>query len=88
MDNTCTQLTPTRKLKEQDKEKLGVKQTLSLSSSVTNVRGFIVTGINDVHPLSLCISRRQWSSDQYCLFLRDLHGEKLQTMADLVFPDK
>lgn len=91
MDNTCTQLTPTRKLKEQDKEKLSVKQTLSPSSSVTNVGGFMVTGSNDVHRLSLCKSRRQWASEQYRnLSETDIQEivSKLNTKADLLFPNK
>nr|XP_034322578.1 tripartite motif-containing protein 45-like [Crassostrea gigas] len=91
MGNTCTQLTPTRKLKEQDKEKLSVKQTLSLSSSVTNVGGFMVTGSNDVHRLSLCKSRRQWASEQYRnLSETDIQEivSKLNTKADLLFPNK
>ncbi|XP_065942766.1 protein wech-like [Magallana gigas] len=79
MDITSTQLKPTRKLKEADGDELDVKQKLSLSSSVTNVKEYIVPGVKSVCHISGGKSGILWASDASGhLVQTDLQGEKLQ----------
>ncbi|XP_062579938.1 E3 ubiquitin-protein ligase TRIM36-like [Saccostrea cucullata] len=62
-----------------DKGKSNVKQTLSLSSSITNFREFKVQGVNKVWHISLDQSGRLWVSDSYGnLVQTDLQGNLLQ----------
>ncbi|XP_065938594.1 tripartite motif-containing protein 5-like isoform X2 [Magallana gigas] len=79
METAYTQLKPTGKQRKQDREKSDVKQTLSLSSSVTKVRKYTVPGVNDVYHISLGKSGRLWVSDRYGnLVQTDLQGNQLQ----------
>nr|XP_034313595.1 E3 ubiquitin-protein ligase TRIM71-like [Crassostrea gigas] len=74
-----TQLKPTGKQRKQDREKSDVKQTLSLSASVTKVREYTVPGVNRVHHISLGKSGRLWASDNKGnLVQTDLQGNHLQ----------
>ncbi|XP_062612355.1 uncharacterized protein LOC134274117 [Saccostrea cucullata] len=76
---------PTNKQLKSDKGKSNVKQTLSLSSSVTEVREFTVPGVDNVWHLSLDQSGRLWVSDDVGnLVQTDLQGnllQKIQTSA-------
>eukprot|EP00105_Crassostrea_gigas_P034077 XP_019918225.1 PREDICTED: transcription intermediary factor 1-beta [Crassostrea gigas] len=79
METASTQLKPTGKQRNQDREKSDVKQTLSLSSSVTKVREYKVPGVNGVFHISLGKSGRLWVSDYYGNLLQtDLQGNQLQ----------
>ncbi|XP_052692239.1 uncharacterized protein LOC128170502 [Crassostrea angulata] len=79
MDITSTQLKPTRKLKEADGDELEVNQKLSLSSSVTNVKEYIVPGLKSVCHISGGKSGILWASDASGnLVQTDLHGKQLQ----------
>ncbi|XP_065938560.1 tripartite motif-containing protein 3 [Magallana gigas] len=79
METASTQLKPTGKQRKQDREKSDVKQTLSLSSSVTKVREYTVPGVDDVLHISLGKSGRLWVSDVYGnLIQTDLQGNQLQ----------
>jgi streptogramin lyase len=66
--------------KKQDRhKKFDVKQTLSLSSSVTEVRKFNVPGVNSTRHMSLDKSGRLWASDNHGnLVHTDLQGNQLQ----------
>ncbi|XP_065939428.1 tripartite motif-containing protein 3 [Magallana gigas] len=63
METASTQLKPTGKQRKQDREKSDVKQTLSLSSSVTKVREYTMPGVYGVYHISLGKSGRLWASD-------------------------
>eukprot|EP00105_Crassostrea_gigas_P026572 XP_011447574.1 PREDICTED: tripartite motif-containing protein 5 [Crassostrea gigas] len=79
METASTQLKPTGKQRKQDREKSDVKQTLSLSSSVTKVREYTVPGVDDVHHISLGKSDRLWVSNyDGNLVQTDLQGNQLQ----------
>ncbi|XP_052684803.1 uncharacterized protein LOC128164825 [Crassostrea angulata] len=79
MATSSTQLKPTEKEIKQDKEKSDVKQTLSLSSSVTKVREYKVPGVDSVYHISLGKSGRLWGSDDHRnLVQTDLQGNQLQ----------
>ncbi|XP_052676638.1 tripartite motif-containing protein 2-like isoform X2 [Crassostrea angulata] len=79
METAFTQLKPTGKQRKQDREKSDVKQTLSLSSSVTKVREYTVPGVNEVYHISLGKSGRLWVSDwRGNLVQTDLQGNQLQ----------
>ncbi|XP_065938382.1 E3 ubiquitin-protein ligase TRIM71-like [Magallana gigas] len=79
METASTQLKPTGKQRKQGREKSGVKQTLSLSSSVTKVREYTVPGVDDVYHISLGKSGRLWVSDiDGNLVQTDLQGNQLQ----------
>ena len=58
-----TQLKCTEKPLEQSKEKSDIKNTLSLSSSVTKVREYIVPGVAKAFHVSVDKSGRLWVSD-------------------------
>ncbi|XP_022342489.2 uncharacterized protein LOC111136144 [Crassostrea virginica] len=68
----------TEKKLEQSKEKSDMKQTLSLSSSVTKVREFSVPGVNNVYHVSVDKSDRLWVIDIFNLVKIDLQGNLLQ----------
>uniref|UniRef100_K1Q1F5 Tripartite motif-containing protein 2 n=1 Tax=Magallana gigas TaxID=29159 RepID=K1Q1F5_MAGGI len=79
METASTQLKPTEKQRKQDREKSDVKQTLSLSSSVTKVREYTVPDVDHVCHISLGKSGRLWVSDQLGnLVQTDLRGKQLQ----------
>eukprot|EP00105_Crassostrea_gigas_P014834 XP_011431640.1 PREDICTED: tripartite motif-containing protein 3 [Crassostrea gigas] len=76
---TASTKKPTGKQKKQDREKSDVKQTLSLSSSVTKVREYTVPGFDGVFHISLGKSGRLWVSDGTGnLIQTDLQGKQLQ----------
>eukprot|EP00105_Crassostrea_gigas_P044014 XP_019928162.1 PREDICTED: E3 ubiquitin-protein ligase TRIM71 [Crassostrea gigas] len=62
-ETSSTQLQPTGKQRKQGREKSDVKQTLSLSSSVTKVRECTLPGVRRVYHISLGKSGRLWVSD-------------------------
>ncbi|XP_034304645.2 tripartite motif-containing protein 3 [Magallana gigas] len=79
METASTQLKPTGKQRKQDREKSDVKQTLSLSSSVTKVREYTVPGVCSVYHISLGKSGRLWVSDYIGnLVQTDQKGYQLQ----------
>ncbi|XP_052684908.1 protein PML-like [Crassostrea angulata] len=79
MENASTQLKLTGKQTRRDVEKSDVKQTLSLSSSVTKVREYTVPGVDNVHHISLGKSGRLWASDDVGNLVKtDLQGNQLQ----------
>uniref|UniRef100_K1PL85 B box-type domain-containing protein n=1 Tax=Magallana gigas TaxID=29159 RepID=K1PL85_MAGGI len=79
METASTQLKPTGKQRKQDRVKFDVKQTLSLSSSVTKVSEYTVPGVDYVKHISLGKPGRLWASDLYGnLVQTDLHGNQLQ----------
>nr|XP_011439061.2 uncharacterized protein LOC105336452 [Crassostrea gigas] len=79
METTSTQLKPTGKQRKQDREKSDVKQTLSLSSSVTKVREYKVPVVYSAFHISLGKSGRLWFSDDIGnLVQTDLQGNQLQ----------
>ncbi|XP_052691360.1 uncharacterized protein LOC128169234 [Crassostrea angulata] len=79
METASTHLKPTGKQRKQDKEKSDVKQTLSLSSSVTKVSEYKVPGVGSVYHISLGKSDRLWASDNIGNLVKtDLRGNQLQ----------
>eukprot|EP00105_Crassostrea_gigas_P015822 XP_011432953.1 PREDICTED: tripartite motif-containing protein 2 [Crassostrea gigas] len=79
IETPSTQLKLTEKQRKQDREKSDVKQTLSLSSSVTKVREYTVPGVGSVYHISLGKSDRLWGSDSIGhLVQTDLQGNQLQ----------
>ncbi|XP_065921369.1 tripartite motif-containing protein 3 isoform X2 [Magallana gigas] len=79
METASTQLKLTGKQTRRDVEKSDVKQTLSLSSSVTKVREYTVPGVDNVYHISLGKSGRLWASDKSGnLVQTDLQGNQLQ----------
>ncbi|XP_065938697.1 tripartite motif-containing protein 5-like [Magallana gigas] len=79
METVSTQMKPTGKQRKQDREKSDVKQTLSLSSSVTKVREFTIPGVERVFHISLGQSGRLWVSDGRAYIVQtDLQGNQLQ----------
>ncbi|XP_052690122.1 uncharacterized protein LOC128168069 [Crassostrea angulata] len=80
MESTVsTQLKYTGEQRKQDREKSDMKQTLSLSSSVTKVKEYTVPGVGSVYHLSLGKSGRLWGSDENGnLVQTDLQGNQLQ----------
>ncbi|XP_052684539.1 uncharacterized protein LOC128164635 [Crassostrea angulata] len=79
METASTQLKLTGKQTRRDVEKLDMKQTLSLSSSVTKVKEYTVPGVDRVYHLSLGKSGRLWCSDHYGNLVQiDLEGNQLQ----------
>ena len=74
-----TQLKSTEKQFEQSKEKSDMKQTLSLSSSVTKVREYRVPGDGNVWHVSVDKLERLWVSDSNGNIVQiDLQGNLLQ----------
>ncbi|XP_022341562.2 uncharacterized protein LOC111135624 [Crassostrea virginica] len=79
MEAVTTQMKSTEKQLEQSNEKSDMKQTLSLSSSVTKVREYSVPGVGNVHHVSVEKSGRLWVSDYSGnLVQTDLQGNQLQ----------
>eukprot|EP00105_Crassostrea_gigas_P011188 XP_011426745.1 PREDICTED: uncharacterized protein LOC105327813 [Crassostrea gigas] len=79
MKTVSIQLKPTGKQRKQEREKSDVKQTLSLSSSVTKVRKYTVPGVGYVSHISLGKSGRLWVSDTLGNLVQiDLQGNLLQ----------
>ncbi|XP_052691361.1 uncharacterized protein LOC128169235 isoform X1 [Crassostrea angulata] len=79
METASTQLKPTGKQRKQDREKYDMKQTLCLSSSVTKVREYTVSGVPSVFQISLGKSGRLWASDEVGnLVQTDLQGNQLK----------
>ncbi|XP_022339905.2 uncharacterized protein LOC111134799 [Crassostrea virginica] len=79
METVTTQLKSTEKQLEQSKEKSDVKQTPSLSSSVTKVRKYSVPGVDNACHVSVDKSDRLWVSDRSGnLVQTDLQGNQLQ----------
>ncbi|XP_052677256.1 uncharacterized protein LOC128158443 isoform X3 [Crassostrea angulata] len=79
IETASTQLKPTGKQRKQGREKSDVKQTLSLSSSVTKVREYTVPGVYNVFHISLGKSGRLWASNSGGnLIQTDLQGNQLQ----------
>jgi hypothetical protein len=77
---SLTSVKSTSKQKKQDRHKKSdVKQTLPLSTSVTEVRKFNVPGVNSTFHISLDKSGRLWTSDDDGnLVQTDLQGNQLQ----------
>ncbi|XP_052684907.1 protein PML-like isoform X2 [Crassostrea angulata] len=79
METASTQLKLTGKQTRRDVEKSAMKQTLSLSSSVTKVKEYTVPGVNRVCHISSGNSGRLWASDAIGnLVQTDLQGNPLQ----------
>nr|XP_022339902.1 uncharacterized protein LOC111134797 [Crassostrea virginica] len=79
MEAVTTHMKSTEKKLEQSKEKSDMKQTLSLSSSVTKVRKYSVPGVDSVWHVSVDKSGRIWFSDwSGNLVQTDLQGNQLQ----------
>ncbi|XP_022339902.2 uncharacterized protein LOC111134797 [Crassostrea virginica] len=79
MEVVTAHMKPTEKQLEQSKEKSDMKQTLSLSSSVTKVREYSVPGVGSVYHVSLDKPGRLWVSDgSGNLVQTDLQGNQLQ----------
>nr|XP_022300958.1 uncharacterized protein LOC111109168 [Crassostrea virginica] len=79
MEAESAHMKSTEKQLEQSKEKSNMKQTLSLSSSVTKVREYSVPGVASVSHVSMHKSGRFWVSDQSGnLVQTDLQGNLLQ----------
>ncbi|XP_052677261.1 uncharacterized protein LOC128158448 [Crassostrea angulata] len=79
METVPIQLKPTGKQRKQEIEKSDVKQTLSLSFSVTKAREYTVPGVSSVYHISLGKSGRLWVSDNIGnLVQTDLQGNQLQ----------
>ncbi|XP_011430215.3 tripartite motif-containing protein 5-like [Magallana gigas] len=79
METASTDLKPSGKQREQDREKSDVKQTLSLSSSVTKAREYTIPGVRSGDHISLGKSGRLWASDKRGILVQtDLQGNQLQ----------
>ncbi|XP_022345841.2 uncharacterized protein LOC111138260 [Crassostrea virginica] len=79
MEPVTTHMKSTEKKLEQSKEKSNVKQTQSLSSSVTKVRDFSVPGVREAYHVSVDKSGRLWVNDRSGnLVQTDLQGNQLQ----------
>ncbi|XP_078311261.1 uncharacterized protein LOC111132621 [Crassostrea virginica] len=78
MEAVTTHMKFTEKQSEQSKEKSDMKQTLSLSSSLTKVREYRVPGVRDAYHVSVDKSGRLWVSDwSFHLTQTDLQGNML-----------
>ncbi|XP_078339394.1 uncharacterized protein LOC111106628 [Crassostrea virginica] len=79
MEAESAHMKSTEKQLEQSKEKSDMKQTLSLSSSVTKVREYSVPGVDNAFHVSVDKSGRLWVSDGHGnLVQTDLQGNLLQ----------
>nr|XP_022341351.1 protein PML-like [Crassostrea virginica] len=78
MEAVTTYMKSTEKQLEQTKEKSNMKQTLSLSSSVTKVREYSVPGVDSACHVSVDKSGRLWVSDWSNLVQTDLQRNPLQ----------
>nr|XP_022312757.1 protein PML-like [Crassostrea virginica] len=78
MEEVSTPMKFTEKQLKQRREKSDMKQTLSLSSSVTKVREYSVPGVDNACHVSVDKSGRLWVSDWGNLVQTDLQGTLLQ----------
>nr|XP_022341353.1 uncharacterized protein LOC111135510 isoform X2 [Crassostrea virginica]XP_022341354.1 uncharacterized protein LOC111135510 isoform X2 [Crassostrea virginica] len=79
MEAVTTHMKSTEKQLEQSTEKSDMKQTLSLSSSVTKVREYSVPGVDSVYHVSVDKSDRLWvSGSRGNLVQTDQQGNQLQ----------
>nr|XP_022342734.1 uncharacterized protein LOC111136281 [Crassostrea virginica] len=79
MEAVTSYIKSTEQLLEQTKEKSNVKQTLSLSSSVTKVREYNVPGVDNACHVSVDKSDRLWVSDRRGILVQtDLQENQLQ----------
>nr|XP_022297067.1 uncharacterized protein LOC111106625 [Crassostrea virginica] len=79
MDSESSHMKSTEEQLEKSKEKSDMKQTLSLSSSVTKVREYTVPGVYGVYHISVDTSDRIWVSDwSNNLVQTDLQGNLLK----------
>nr|XP_022340409.1 uncharacterized protein LOC111135021 isoform X2 [Crassostrea virginica]XP_022340410.1 uncharacterized protein LOC111135021 isoform X2 [Crassostrea virginica] len=79
MEAVTIHMKSTEKQLEQSKEKSNMKQTLSLSSSVTKVREYSLPGVDIAFHVSVDKSGRFWASDSDGnLVQTDLHENQLQ----------
>ncbi|XP_022341832.2 uncharacterized protein LOC111135782 [Crassostrea virginica] len=79
MEAVTTHMKSTEKKLKQSKEKSDMKQTLSLSSSITKVREYSVPGVVGAYHVSLDKPGRLWVSDyRGNLVQTDLQGKQLQ----------
>lgn len=79
METASTHLKPSGKQVKQNREKVGVKHRLSLSSSFTKVRKYALPVVQSVYHISLGKSGRLWFSNRRGdLVETDLHGSQLQ----------
>ncbi|XP_052686812.1 uncharacterized protein LOC128165910 [Crassostrea angulata] len=79
METPATQLKPTGKQRQQNREKSDGKQTLCLSSSLTKVREYTVPGVDNIWHISFSKSGTVWGSDYHGnLVQTDLQGNQLQ----------
>ncbi|XP_078310241.1 uncharacterized protein LOC111135535 [Crassostrea virginica] len=102
MEAVTTHMKSTEKQLEQSKKKSDMKQTLSLSSSVTKVREYSVPGFYNAFHVSADKSGRLLVSDGGILVQTDLQGKQLQKIqtsggflrhtatqdGDLIYTDK
>ncbi|XP_078311136.1 uncharacterized protein LOC111135983 [Crassostrea virginica] len=81
MEAVTTHMKPTEKKLEQSREKSNMKQTLSLSSSLTKVREYNAPGVYNAWHVSVDKSGRLWASDGIGnLVQTDLQGNLLQNI--------
>ncbi|XP_078312627.1 uncharacterized protein LOC144619143 [Crassostrea virginica] len=79
MEAESTHMKSTEKQFKQTKEKSDMKQTLSLSSSVTKVKEYSVPGVENAFHVSVDKSGRLWVSDDIGnLVQTDIQGNQLQ----------
>ncbi|XP_078339390.1 uncharacterized protein LOC111106627 isoform X2 [Crassostrea virginica] len=79
MEAESAHMKSTEKQLEQSKKKSDIKQTMSLSSSVTKVREYSVPGVDSVWHISVDKSGRLWASDEKGnLVQTDLQGNLLR----------
>nr|XP_022341359.1 uncharacterized protein LOC111135512 [Crassostrea virginica] len=79
MEAVTTHMKSTDKQSKQSKEKSDMKQTLSLSSSVTKVREYSVPGVDSAYHVSVDKADRLWVSNaKGNLVQTDLQGNQLQ----------
>nr|XP_022341652.1 uncharacterized protein LOC111135675 [Crassostrea virginica] len=89
MEAVTTHMKSTEKQLEQSTEKSDMKQTLSLSSSVTKVREYSVPGVDSALHVSVDKSDRLWVSDSRGnLVQTDLQGKQLQKIQSSGYRDE
>lgn len=88
METASTHLKPTGKQIKQNREKIGVKHRLHMSSPVTKVRKYALPVVQSVYHISLGKSGRLWFSNRSGdLVQTDLHGSQLQMIKTSVMND-
>ena len=89
LESKSTHMKPTEKQLEQTKEKSDVKQTLALSSSVTKVREYRVSGVDNARHVSVRKSGRLWVSDSNGYIVQiDSQGNQLQRIQTSGYRDQ